>query len=911
MPWRDAFKILRVWGRELRIEIQSWGTLWPGHGGEPRPPRPVRPEYSSPWRVWNALGGIFLVLLVYESGRFNQWLLEAELSTRAPERTESRESAPPEGLRWRETAHRAVIGVLAAWTRLEEVRETVGLAALAELEQSLSRGLGDALLIRLDARDPGARPEQDSPGGEGGTQGSRMTSRFRRDPRVYLLVGDSMMLSPLGSSLGQGLTSGMGGRFVRKGVVATGLARPDYFDWRAQLKKLVGVHSPSVLVVLFGINDVNAARSQGGRLVAFGSEAFFRIYAEHVRAFLAAAQELGLTVLWVETPFTEDPVMNTKLERINQTQKDGVSEYANAHWLPTWTLFQDSKGEPLRYLKTGDGRSHRLWETDGVHLAVEASRQVAAALAPRMVAEVRGQRALPPGALGSTSGAASPERGAAVLPEEPLALDYYSAVLGGENRVWALQGRGGAGGEKTKGAKVLLVYREQDAAWERHMRSTLAPLVTRLGMTVLMQPEPWRRDPQGRPTLWEAEGLPVERYLGELLRLTRRRGLLESLDGLAVVSAGQEASPGADLLLHSGIPCLSLMRLPPPRRKTRSGQPLEPADSRAGVQAEAGSLEDPAILETLLPWKSRRVLLPKIPVAGMEPGAGSPWASKRLVEAGFDLTGYDAPKTDTALREELPRLLVWHQVCRGVNDPAWTGAGRDGGELLQQAIAVRAPDLAAQVIARKADISLRDREGNTPLLNAVRVGLGPLVRLLLSAGADVAARNDEGWSALALAALKGDASLPGVLLEAGAPVDSRDDQERTPLMAAAWRGRTDTLEMLLDHGADLEATDKTGETALMKAAKYDKSAAAVLLIERGARLERGDRTGKNALFKAAQNHNAALAKLLLAKGASVDSRDRHRWTPLMEAARVGSLAVVKVLIERGADPEALGDESRT
>ena len=96
-------------------------------------------------------------------------------------------------------------------------------------------------------RTPGAQPET-------GIPPPPVRAETERKPLV-LLVGDSMMMEGFGPVLQRTLRKRPDLEVVREGKYSTGLSRQDYFDWPAQLEKLVGKYNPDMVVICMGAND--------------------------------------------------------------------------------------------------------------------------------------------------------------------------------------------------------------------------------------------------------------------------------------------------------------------------------------------------------------------------------------------------------------------------------------------------------------------------------------------------------------------------------------------------------------------------------------------------------------------------------------------------------------------------------
>ena len=273
----------------------------------------------------------------------------------------------------------------------------------------------------------------------------------------------------------------------------------------------------------------------------------------------------------------------------------------------------------------------------------------------------------------------------------------------------------------------------------------------------------------------------------------------------------------------------------------------------------------------------------------------------------------------------------------------------------------------AACLAAGADVSARDREGNTPLLLAVRAGgwgtggspaseSPAVVTVLLEAGADANARDSARNTALHHASagkyvyvgegLYEHVEIPAIvaaLLAAGADVDARDGDGSLPLHNAATEECPETAAMLLDAGADIHARDSKGDSPLLLAARWGFRNTEIvdILVDAGAdvndRNERGetvlgsalrspadrvvdivrglldlgaDAAAPGLLWRAAvQGDNPELVAVLLAAGADVNPPSGS--APLHGAARGGGPGVIEALVAAGAEVDARGGRGET
>lgn len=204
--------------------------------------------------------------------------------------------------------------------------------------------------------------------------------------------------------------------------------------------------------------------------------------------------------------------------------------------------------------------------------------------------------------------------------------------------------------------------------------------------------------------------------------------------------------------------------------------------------------------------------------------------------------------------------------------------------------------IAQLLIDAKADLAVKDVNGDTALTSSCFWGHTPLVRVLLDAKADINLPEGNGWSPLYSAVGSLRIETVRVLLEARADVNQAAPRRikgllpggQTPLHVSCMKnGGADPAAYqmtarkvrelraggkfviaLLEHGADVNATDTTGDTALNNAANEGDVEMARPLLRWGAKMDISapSPSGRslNALTRArSHGTDSAIYKLLL------------------------------------------------
>lgn len=208
---------------------------------------------------------------------------------------------------------------------------------------------------------------------------SALPARAQRPPPDVLVIGSSSVFGPLGVVLEEHLEA-LGLRVRRHSHRSTGFARPDFFDWQAEIASLRDVDATRGVVVVMGGNDTHALRltreespDRGdASWVQWRDEARWRaIYASRVHTFVDALCEAGAPRVLVLLPTDGDREgWSERIHRVQEAQLEGV------RGTRCGAVLDPRSDRPVR-----DGDT-----LDGVHLSTRGAREAVARIGPALVA---------------------------------------------------------------------------------------------------------------------------------------------------------------------------------------------------------------------------------------------------------------------------------------------------------------------------------------------------------------------------------------------------------------------------------------------------------------------------------------------------------------------------------------------
>ncbi len=219
----------------------------------------------------------------------------------------------------------------------------------------------------------GSRPKSGSAPKKGGAAPTTTTTvppnpkdPTGANPLRVLIVGDSIGVD-LGDALLPDLAQTNVVSAALDGRVSTGLTRPDYFNWPAQLTADLKSQDPQVVVIMIGAND--AQDFLGPPDVPYTSPQWNTLYAQRVAQFMQIAQSGGATVVWVGMPPMQSPGLNAQMSDVNAVvQQQAAKTHPPVTYLSTDRSLGTAQGGYTAFVTNGAGQVVNVRTPDGTHL---------------------------------------------------------------------------------------------------------------------------------------------------------------------------------------------------------------------------------------------------------------------------------------------------------------------------------------------------------------------------------------------------------------------------------------------------------------------------------------------------------------------------------------------------------------
>lgn len=184
-------------------------------------------------------------------------------------------------------------------------------------------------------------------------------------PIAYWYGGDSLSQG-MGRSLERLAEADHGSTVSGKGVISTGLARPDVFDWSSAIGQAIGQTKINVAVVLLGANDTQSLQS-GDRTFEFGTPEWTNEYRDRIDALMTQADRGSVHLVWVGLPPVRQGSLEKQLRIIDDVFRSVATRHRNTTYLDLRRAFGSDDGGYDPYCHDDSSSQVLCRSNDGVH----------------------------------------------------------------------------------------------------------------------------------------------------------------------------------------------------------------------------------------------------------------------------------------------------------------------------------------------------------------------------------------------------------------------------------------------------------------------------------------------------------------------------------------------------------------
>jgi hypothetical protein len=201
-------------------------------------------------------------------------------------------------------------------------------------------------------------------------------------PLELWVAGDSLVVVP-GESVLRAVASNRAIEPVApvEGRIASGLERPDVFNWFTRVREVLRKEKPRAVVFMFGGNDDHGFMTglpEGMEITRFGSSSWTREYRRRVGGLMDTATRGGAFLVWIGLPITRDAEQTRRYDTINAIlQSEAERRRGRVAYLDTYFFFAGDDGGYAQYVTNDSGQLVKMRAEDGVHFERPAGDLIA------------------------------------------------------------------------------------------------------------------------------------------------------------------------------------------------------------------------------------------------------------------------------------------------------------------------------------------------------------------------------------------------------------------------------------------------------------------------------------------------------------------------------------------------------
>lgn len=257
---------------------------------------------------------------------------------------------------------------------LRSLSETTGLSRPHELIDDLQGEREKGSLV------PTQLPVDASPTGPASAETTAAPQPMESRRKVWF--GGDSMANDIGTALSRLLDPSAMSTTI-DAHVASGLVRPDYFDWPAELARVVRTKKPDVMVFMIGGNDGQTMLIDG-QIRRWDEPEWQALYRSRVANIMDFLIQGGRPLVWVGQPNARSESLSAKMAIVNDIVRTEASKRKSVTYIDTWKMFAASDGGYSAYLRSDDGEQVLMRQNDGFHLNLAGANRLAKAVAAEL-----------------------------------------------------------------------------------------------------------------------------------------------------------------------------------------------------------------------------------------------------------------------------------------------------------------------------------------------------------------------------------------------------------------------------------------------------------------------------------------------------------------------------------------------
>lgn len=175
--------------------------------------------------------------------------------------------------------------------------------------------------------------------------------------------------------------------------ISTGLVRPDFFNWPAQLQQQVKTFDPGAAVVMWGANDNQGVQTSSGAVYGFGTSGWQKEYRKRVDQVIAILFAGGVRrIYWVGQPVMPSPTYDRQIRLMNEIFREEAKKHPGVEYIDAYSVFTNGSGGYSQYLRDDDGVMQQVREQDGEHLTYAGGLRLAKVIMAAIKADWLGKK---------------------------------------------------------------------------------------------------------------------------------------------------------------------------------------------------------------------------------------------------------------------------------------------------------------------------------------------------------------------------------------------------------------------------------------------------------------------------------------------------------------------------------------